>query len=268
MKTISNLKRMQREAAHLKQLGKKIALVPTMGALHEGHLSLARLARRHGDVVVLSVYVNPKQFGPREDFTKYPRPFARDRRLAADNGVDILFAPGNLYADDASVTVSESVLSQGRCGAFRPGHFDGVATVVAKLFNLTRADAAIFGQKDAQQCDVLERMARDLNFPVEIVRAPIARDADGVARSSRNAYLSTAERQVAARFAAELGKSASVGDARWRLEKIAGLKLQYAEAANGRLCAAVWIGRTRLIDNVELKTQNPKRKTTTPKLKT
>ncbi|MDR2463211.1 MAG: pantoate--beta-alanine ligase, partial [Verrucomicrobiales bacterium] len=210
MQIIPNPARMQREALRLKRQGKKIVLVPTMGALHEGHLSLARLAARHGDVVVMSVYVNPAQFGANEDFSKYPRPFVRDQKLAADSGVDILFAPKNLHADDASVTVSESHFSKGRCGSFRPGHFDGVTTVVAKLFNIVQPDAAIFGQKDAQQCDVLERMARDLNFPVKIIRAPIARDADGVALSSRNAYLGAAEYQVAVQFAAALKQSARV----------------------------------------------------------
>ncbi|MDR1144693.1 MAG: pantoate--beta-alanine ligase [Verrucomicrobiales bacterium] len=253
MRVISNPRLMQRAALRLRCQGRRIALVPTMGALHEGHLSLIRLARRHGAVVVLSIYVNPTQFGPREDFASYPRPFARDRRLAADSGVDILFAPNNLHADDASTTVSESALSRGRCGAFRPGHFDGVATVVTKLFNLTQPDVAVFGQKDAQQCDVVERLARDLNFPVKIIRAPIARDAAGVARSSRNAYLSAAESAVAERFAAALRQAVSVSDTRRRLATISGLRVQYVEAVNHRLCAAVCVGHTRLIDNVPLK---------------
>jgi pantoate--beta-alanine ligase len=244
---------MQREALRLRRQGKKIVLVPTMGALHEGHLSLARLARKCGDVVVVSIYVNPIQFGPKEDFAKYPRPFAKDRRLAISAGVDIIFAPKNLYAGDASTTISESFFSQGRCGAFRAGHFDGVTTVVAKLFNIVQPDVAIFGQKDAQQCDVLERMARDLNFPVRIVRAPIIRDENGVARSSRNAYLSAAEYQVAVHFAKTLKSAGSVAEAKRKLGKVPGLRLQYVEAANGQLCAAVFVGKTRLIDNVPLK---------------
>jgi pantoate--beta-alanine ligase len=273
MKVISNPAVMQREALRMRREGRRIVLVPTMGALHQGHLSLVKLARRRGDTVVLSIYVNPTQFGPKEDFAKYPRPFSRDRQLAAAAGVDILFAPKNLYAADAdrkstrlnsshlnaadaSAAVTESALSLGRCGAFRPGHFNGVTTVVAKLFNLVQPVAAVFGQKDAQQCDVLERMARDLNFPVNIIRAPIVRDANGVALSSRNAYLSAAEYETAKRFAAALKQSAAVGDARRKLAAVGGLRVQYVEAANGRLCAAVVVGRTRLIDNVGLKKSN------------
>ena len=244
---------MQRRALKFKREGKKIVLVPTMGALHEGHLNLVKLARKKGDIVVVSVYVNPTQFGPKEDFAKYPRRLREDARLAISAGADIIFAPDNLYAADASTTIQETRFSQGRCGTFRPGHFDGVTTVVAKLFNIVLPDTAIFGQKDAQQCDVLERMVRDLNFPVRIIRALIVRDANGVARSSRNAYLSETEYATAIKFAAALKAARSAADAKRRLGKITGLKLQYAEVINGQLCAAVFVGKTRLIDNVPLK---------------
>jgi pantoate--beta-alanine ligase len=253
---------MQRRAAAWRRKGEKVVFVPTMGALHEGHLSLVRLARKKGTRVVMSIYVNPTQFGPREDFSRYPRPFARDARLAREAGVDLLFAPARLYAPDASTVVNETFFSRGRCGASRPGHFQGVATVVAKLFNLVLPDAAIFGQKDAQQCDVIERMVRDLDFPVKIVRAPIKRDKRGVAMSSRNAYLSPDEYERAVRFAALL-KRESGGPARGAAKACArlkralsrepGIELDYVEAAGGRICAAVRVGKTRLIDNVPLK---------------
>lgn len=250
---------MQRQALQFKRLGRKISFVPTMGALHAGHLSLVRLARKKSDMVVMSIYVNPTQFGPKEDFSRYPRPFRKDARLAAAAGVDILFAPRNLYMPDDSTQVSESRLSQGRCGRFRPGHFDGVTTVVAKLLNIVQPDVAVFGQKDAQQCDVLERMARDLYFPVQMVRAPILRDSRGLAMSSRNAYLSAREYETALNLsqilnrAAKAGMGSAVARARKLLSRAPGMKLQYVEAEAGRLCAAVQVGSTRLIDNVPLK---------------
>jgi len=250
---------MQRQALLWKRAGRKIGFVPTMGALHEGHLSLVRQARRRADVVVMSIYVNPVQFGPGEDFRRYPRPFARDRRLAEQAGVDCVFAPLNLYGPGESTRVTEAFCSRGRCGDFRPGHFEGVATVVAKLFNIVQPDVAVFGQKDAQQCDVLERMVRDLNFPVRMVRAPILRDARGLALSSRNAYLKPAEYETALHLPRLLQQAAREGNAdractraRTLLGKVPGLKVQYVEAAGNRLCAAVQVGSTRLIDNVPL----------------
>lgn len=260
MDIIRNPREMQRRAAAWRRKGEKISFVPTMGALHEGHLSLVRLARKKADRVVMSVYVNPTQFGPKEDFSRYPRPFARDATLAREAGVDVLFAPANLYEPDDSTVVTETFLSEGRCGAARPGHFEGVTTVVAKLFNLVQPDVAVFGQKDAQQCDVLERMVRDLCFPIQFVRAPIKRDARGVAMSSRNAYLSPEEYEKAVRFAALLKKEAGATNAaracarlKKGLLKVDGLGIDYVEAAGGRLCAAVRVGKTRLIDNVTLK---------------
>lgn len=191
--------RMRAAARAYRRAGERIALVPTMGFLHEGHLSLVRLARRNADRVVLSLFVNPLQFGPREDLDRYPRDRARDEALCRQEGVDLLFCPqaSDLYVPDASTTVSEDRLSRGLCGESRPGHFRGVCTIVAKLFHLCEPDVAVFGEKDAQQLRVIERMVRDLDFPVRIVRGPIVREPDGLAMSSRNARLSPEARKQA-----------------------------------------------------------------------
>jgi len=258
VKIISSPGSMQRQTRKWHESGKRIVLVPTMGALHPGHLGLVEKARTLGDRVVVSIYVNPTQFGPQEDFSRYPRPFKKDRELCRKAGVDVLFAPGSLYAEDESIVVRENALSRGRCGASRPGHFHGVATVVAKLFLIVQPDVAVFGQKDAQQCDVLERMVRDLHFPVKLARAPIHRDANGLAMSSRNAYLSADEYARALAFPRALRQAAREGTspadaekrARRLLSRCAGLKVDYVEWAGGRLCAAVWCGSTRLIDNM------------------
>jgi pantoate--beta-alanine ligase len=228
-----------------------------MGALHEGHLRLVDLARKKADVVVMSIYVNPTQFGPREDFSKYPRPLARDRKLASARGVDYLFHPENLYYPDASIHIHEADLSKGRCGASRPGHFDGVVTVVAKLFNIVQPDFAVFGQKDGQQLDVIERLVRDLNFPVKILRAPIVRDSRGLALSSRNRYLSPEGYERAVAFAGALRDHSRDWDAHSRslrrltrrLQSISGLEIDYLEVVQNRIFAAVRIEETRLIDN-------------------
>ena len=179
-----------------------------MGALHEGHASLIRCARRLADAsgkkgnVVVSIFVNPRQFGPKEDLSKYPRPFAKDFALCKREGVDLLFhpAPTEMYAADSSVAVTESSLSSGLCGASRPGHFDGVCTVVAMLFNVIRPDIAIFGEKDWQQLAVIRRIVRDLKIPVKIVGHPTVREEDGLALSSRNCLLSPEARRVAPRI--------------------------------------------------------------------
>jgi pantoate--beta-alanine ligase len=245
---------MQRLSASWVRSGESVGLVPTMGALHEGHLMLIRRARRECGHVIVTIYVNPTQFGPKEDLAKYPRPRREDLALCRKVGVDFVFSPDNLYLNDHSTWVEETALSQGREGAARPGHFRGVATVVLKLFNLTRPTRAYFGQKDAQQVDVIRRMVRDLQVPLRIVVVPTVRDADGLALSSRNRYLLPEERQVAVEFArllreASKRKSNPEGWLRARLNKVAGLKLDHVTLVAGRLCAAVHIGKTRLIDN-------------------
>jgi pantoate--beta-alanine ligase len=234
--------------------GGHVGLVPTMGALHEGHLALIRRARRECKRVIISIYVNPTQFGPKEDLARYPRPRRADLASCRAAGVDLVFAPPNLYAPGHSTFVEEGVVSQGRDGASRPGHFRGVATVVLKLFNLVQPHRAYFGQKDAQQVDVLRRMVRDLDVPVQLVVVPTVRAADGLALSSRNAYLSTPKRASAVEFARALKNAARKGSRaaavlKRSLAKMRGVKLDYVEVAAGRLCAAVWIGKTRLIDN-------------------
>jgi len=210
MKIIRDSDELQQTALALRAQGKKIALVPTMGNLHDGHASLMDKARPLADVLIVSVFVNPTQFGPNEDFEKYPRTFDDDCEVCHAHGVDILFAPTNetIYAKNASTFVTENSCSQGLCGRSRPTHFRGVCTVVDILFNLAQPNVAVFGQKDAQQVAVLKRMVRDLHVPVEIVVAPIVREKDGLARSSRNRYLTLAERAVAPEIQATLKKIA------------------------------------------------------------
>lgn len=179
--------------------GVRLGLVPTMGFLHEGHLSLVRIAKEHSDKVVLSLFVNPTQFGPNEDLDQYPSAIERDLKLCEAEGVDVVFMPAadGMYEADASVSLQENALSTGLCGKSRPVHFGGVLTVVAKLFNLCLPDVAVFGEKDAQQIRLIRRMVRDLDFPVEILPGPIVREKDGVAMSSRNANLSKESRAQA-----------------------------------------------------------------------
>lgn len=275
MEVIADPVAMHRFSVECRRGGRTVGLVPTMGYLHEGHLSLVAESRRRCDCTVLSLFVNPIQFGPNEDYEKYPRDERKDLALCEAAGVDAVFlpSPAVMYAPDASVTVDESVLSQGLCGAKRPGHFRGVCTVVAKLFNLVQPDAAVFGEKDFQQVAVIRRMVRDLNFPIEIIPAPIVREADGLAKSSRNVYLSTEERRNA------LGLSKSIAAARTRIRggetdaaavlgEVAAilqehaLRIDYAELVDPdtlepqrsarpglRLILAAYCGRTRLIDN-------------------
>ncbi|MFH0880232.1 MAG: pantoate--beta-alanine ligase, partial [Lentisphaerota bacterium] len=199
MKTISSPREMQWTALALRKEGKTIGFVPTMGFLHEGHASLMQLARRKSDVVVVSIFVNPTQFGPKEDLGKYPRDFERDEAICRRENVDVIFYPSapDVYPAGYSTYVVEEKLSRGLCGAARPGHFRGVATVVAKLFNIVFPDVAVFGEKDAQQLRVIRRMVKDLNFPVAIVPGPTVREPDGLAMSSRNVYLSPEERAQA-----------------------------------------------------------------------
>jgi pantoate--beta-alanine ligase len=179
--------------------GRHLGFVPTMGALHQGHLSLVRAAKTQADVVAVSIFVNPSQFGPNEDFSKYPRMFERDCELLEKEGVDLLFVPSveEMYPDGTVTWVTVEGLSDKLCGRSRPGHFRGVTTVVAKLFNIVEPDLAFFGQKDAVQLAIIRRMVRDLHFPVQIVGCPIVREPDGLAMSSRNAYLDPTQRQSA-----------------------------------------------------------------------
>jgi pantoate--beta-alanine ligase len=194
--TIQELRSLIREA---RQAGKRIGFVPTMGYLHEGHVSLVKQARLTCDLVVMSIFVNPLQFGPNEDFSRYPRDIVRDREIARSAGVDLLFTPSveEMYPTEVLTKVSVAKVSEPLCGKSRPGHFDGVATVVMKLFQIVQPDDAFFGQKDAQQVAVIQQMVRDLSVPVNIVVCPIVREADGLAMSSRNVYLREDEREQA-----------------------------------------------------------------------
>lgn len=199
MKIIKTIKDMQAYSRRKRAKGKRIGLVPTMGFLHAGHTSLIDRARAKGDIVIVSLFVNPTQFAPSEDLETYPRDFERDCELCKEHGADVLFAPApeEMYFPDRSVWVNEEVLSQKMCGASRPTFFRGVCTVVTKLFNITLPDFAIFGQKDAQQALIIKRMVRDLNFPIEIITAPLVREEDGLAMSSRNRYLDEEQRKNA-----------------------------------------------------------------------
>jgi pantoate--beta-alanine ligase len=270
---------LRRAVKRYRQAGEVVAFVPTMGALHDGHLSLVTLARRHAGRVVVSVFVNPTQFGPGEDFTRYPRQLDRDVELLAASGCDLLFAPlvNTVYPEDHSTYVVPGGPAEGLEGEYRPGHFRGMATVVCALFNLVQPDVAVFGEKDAQQLAVVRRMVADLHLPVEIVAAPTLREPDGLAMSSRNVFLSAVERRAATVLfrALQLAERAIAagergGDEVRRLlaETLATeplVRVDYAEAVDaetfkpvahlrGRvvLPLAVHVGRTRLIDNVQL----------------
>jgi pantoate--beta-alanine ligase len=233
--------------------GGSIGLVPTMGAFHEGHLSLFRAAREETDAVVVSLFVNPAQFGPGEDLDRYPRDEERDAAVAEKAGVDVLFAPraDEVFPPGFQTWVDVEQLGRGLEGDARPGHFRGVATVCLKLFNLVRPDRAYFGQKDAQQAAVIRRMVRDLNVPIEIRILPTVRDADGLALSSRNSYLSPEERERAL----SLPRALATRDPERAREMLRGLDVEYVEVADFDpkvLAAAVRVGSTRLIDNVVL----------------
>ena len=196
---VRNIDEMQKKAEGLRLQGKRIGVVPTMGSLHEGHLSLIRTALLHADYVITTLFVNPTQFGPKEDFSRYPRDFERDLSLASNAGCDILFAPEtrDMYPVGYSAFVSVEGITDVLEGKSRPGHFRGVTTVVAKLFNITKPHVAVFGQKDAQQAAVIRQMTKDLNFAIQIIVAPIVREVDGLAMSSRNAYLTPQQRKEA-----------------------------------------------------------------------
>ncbi|MBN2342466.1 MAG: pantoate--beta-alanine ligase [Deltaproteobacteria bacterium] len=206
MKTIHNIKEMQQYCRDQRQSGKRIGFVPTMGALHEGHLRLVDEAKKHSDVVVVSIFVNPTQFGPNEDFEKYPRDLEADAAKLAPRGADVVFNPNasDMYPEDCLSTIHVRTITADLCGAHRPGHFDGVALVVTKLFNIVGECTAVFGRKDFQQLQVIKRFTADLNIPVQIIGMPTVREADGLAMSSRNSYLSPDERKRALAIARAL----------------------------------------------------------------
>ncbi len=264
-----------------RQTKKRLGFVPTMGALHEGHLSLVRAAKAKSDVVAVSIFVNPLQFGPSEDLAKYPRSFERDRELLEKEAVDFLFAPKpeEMYPAGAVTYVTVEGLSEKLCGKSRPSHFRGVTTVVAKLFHIVEPDLAFFGQKDAAQTTIIRRMVRDLNLPVEIIACPIVREPDGLAMSSRNAYLNPQERksalvlhraltQVKNRFDQGQRNAATLTQtARGVLALESTVRLDYLEIVDpatldpmqeltspALVAVAAFVGTTRLIDNILLPT--------------
>ncbi|MEI5907219.1 pantoate--beta-alanine ligase [Bacillus spongiae] len=199
MKKLETIEQLKKSIIELKHENKSIGFVPTMGFLHEGHLSLIKKARENHDIVVLSIFVNPLQFGPNEDFERYPRDIHRDEQLALESGVDVLFAPTlkEMYPHSPSIKMKAISRVDVLCGKKREGHFDGVVTVLTKLFHLVQPDAAYFGQKDAQQVAVVEALVKDLNFPLQIISVPTVREENGLAKSSRNVYLTNSEKQEA-----------------------------------------------------------------------
>jgi pantoate--beta-alanine ligase len=284
LKICKTIHEMRAESRAIRGAGKRLGFVPTMGALHEGHLSLVRAARSSSDLVAASIFVNPTQFAYNEDLAKYPRSFERDRELLQGERVELLFAPSveEMYPAGAVTWVTVEGLSDKLDGRSRPGHFRGVTTVVAKLFHVVQPDAAFFGQKDAAQVAIIRRMVRDLNLPVEIVVCPIVRAADGLAMSSRNAYLDPDERKRAlvlqrsllrAEHLAESGERNAarlVAAGREEIDKESSVRLDYFEIVNpdtldpledisggGLVAVAAVVGGTRLIDNILL--GNPRR---------
>jgi pantoate--beta-alanine ligase len=280
MQVIERVQDMNRWSETQRRDGWRIALVPTMGFLHEGHLRLVRDAKQRGDRVVVSIFVNPKQFAPNEDFAAYPRDFGRDRELLERESIDVLFHPAadEIYPAGFQTQVSVDKLGCFLCAPHRPGHFQGVATVIAKLFNIVRPHVAIFGEKDYQQLQVIRRLVRDLNFDIEIVGHPIVRETDGLAISSRNIYLSPEEREAALCLSRSLDLGACMakrGETRGRviteavraeIEKEPLARVEYITLCDSAtleavesiqetalLALAVRIGKTRLIDNRILK---------------
>ncbi len=280
MRTVHSLKELRTILRGLRQQGKTIGLVPTMGNLHEGHISLVRKAAEAADVVVTSIFVNPMQFGANEDLDKYPRTLAEDQRQLEAAGNTLVFAPSvdEVYpeglARQTRVIVPE--VSEGHCGASRPGHFEGVATVVTMLFNMVQPDVAVFGEKDFQQLAVIRKLVRDLMIPVEVIGAPTVREEDGLAKSSRNGYLSEQERQVApAVYRTLTDTAAKITGGRSDFEVLeqearqalsdAGLRPDYFNIVNSltlkpataedrelTLLVAAFLGTTRLIDNLSV----------------
>jgi pantoate--beta-alanine ligase len=279
LQIVSSPIEMQRLAEAARCRGERIALVPTMGYLHEGHLSLMREGRRLGTMVVASIFVNPTQFGANEDFSRYPRDMERDCSLMRTVPVDVLFAPqaSDMYLSDSQTWVEVTKVTQGLCGPLRPGHFRGVATVVAKLFNIVKPHFALFGEKDFQQLRTIQRMVQDLNMDLEIIPMPTVREADGIAMSSRNVYLSPSERETAlclsralaaARNALATGTDTAAqvaGVATAVLQREPGVTIEYVEAVDAEslepvgtverpivVAIAARVGKVRLIDNAVL----------------
>lgn len=280
VKLITDIKEMKQVAKGLKQEGKSIGFVPTMGYLHRGHISLVECSKNDNDITVLSIFVNPTQFGKGEDFDKYPRDLERDLKIADDAGVDFVFAPDEkqMYPSDYATYVIQERLTDKLCGAFRPGHFKGVLTVVNKLFNIVQPDRAYFGEKDYQQLVVIKQMVKDLNMDVEIVGCSLVRESDGLAMSSRNKYLSEEERQAALSLskalflAKELFEKGETNPEKIKAEMKNLIlqhpqvgQIQYIEIVHpktlepkekvekgDRILLAVYVGDTRLIDNIEL----------------
>jgi len=279
LKTLTDSAAMRRESRRAREAGARIGLVPTMGYLHEGHLSLVRRSRAECGFTIASLFVNPAQFSAGEDLERYPRNPERDMRLLASEGVDVVFTPEAraVYREGHSTWIDVEGPSAGLCGSFRPGHFRGVATIVAKLFNIVRPDVAYFGQKDAQQCAVVRRMAEDLDTGVDIVVCPTVREPDGLALSSRNFFLSAPERAAAPALYAALREAAGSIEAGERSAKAIAaalrdrlaatpFRIQYAEAVRARdlqsvetiedetlIAVAAHLGATRLIDNITVR---------------
>lgn len=272
---------MQKVADKIREEGKSIGFVPTLGALHQGHLSLMQRARRENDILIISIFINPTQFGPGEDYKRYPRPFEKDKSLARREDVDIIFYPSvsEMYGKGYSTYVEVEKFSKRLCGLFRPGHFKGVTSVVCKLFNIVKPHVAYFGQKDYQQLRIIKRMVEDLNMEVEIRECAIVREPDGLAISSRNSYLSSQERKEAlslyralkcAKSLIKAGSSISniISEMEEIIQKEPHAKIDYIEIVDSLtledvktikpgkkvlVALAVWIGNTRLIDNILVK---------------
>lgn len=279
MKVVKKKEQIRKIVSEAGLAGKKIGFVPTMGALHEGHLSLIKAAKKQTDFVVVSIFVNPAQFGPGEDLAKYPRPFDADIKACKNSGVDVVFAPSDkeMYPEKNLTWVNVEKLSEPLCGKSRPGHFRGVATVCAKLFNIVQPDIAFFGQKDAQQVVVIQRMIADLNMPLRIVVCPTVREKDGLAASSRNKYLNARGRKDAVLLYAALQEaeiligmgmrksSALIKEMKKILKISKRIKIEYISITDAQtldeldrikgkvlIALAVKIGSTRLIDNIIL----------------
>ena len=280
MKIFKNPEEVQKYLISEKMNRKKISFVPTMGYLHEGHLSLMRQGRKYGDILVVSIFVNPTQFGPNEDLDRYPRDFEGDVEKCKSVGVDVIFYPTNenMYPENFQTYVTVEKVTKNLCGLSRPTHFRGVATVVAKLFNIVQPDYAFFGEKDFQQLVVIKQMVRDLNFPIKIIGCPIVREPDGLAMSSRNAYLSSEERKQAlclyksilkvkelfekgernSQKLIEAAKSVITKHPLAKIDYVKIVDINTMEDIEGEInkdalyAVAVWIGKTRLIDNCKL----------------